>query len=195
MKIQYLAFALLFSLLFMVPTTVYAEHVFKDREAFAQYLDIAQIMAEKIVFEFGDESYEVYYGYKGSLDSMGGDFVPPTLNSMSINEERKSIEIVMDDVPEDTDFWVRIPQEVLYAENEKFTVLVNGEDTGYDLMKFPNDYVVGFVILDTTENIEIIGTKVIPEFGTFTILILGISIFGLVYFVRRSSFSYFTKSY
>ena len=114
---------------------------------------------------------------------------------MSINEERKSIEIVMDDVPEDTDFWVRIPQEVLYAENEKFTVLVNGEDTGYDLMKFPNDYVVGFVILDTTENIEIIGTKVIPEFGTFTILILGISIFGLVYFVRRSSFSYFTKSY
>ena len=55
----------------MVPTTVYAEHVFKDREAFAQYLDIAQIMAEKIVFEFGDESYEVYYGYKGSLDSMG----------------------------------------------------------------------------------------------------------------------------
>lgn len=97
----------------VIPSTVYAEHIFKDREAFAQYLDIAQVMAEKFVFEFGDNSYDVYYGYKGSLDSMGDDFVPPTLDSMMINEERKSIEITMELVPEKTDFWVRIPFEVL----------------------------------------------------------------------------------
>ncbi len=74
------------------------------------------------------------------------------------------------------------------AEGEKYQVLVDGVDTRYDLMKFPNDYVIGFVISETTENIEIIGTKVIPEFGAFTILILGVSILGLVYFMRRSSF-------
>ena len=100
----------------------------------------------------------------------------------------------MDKVPTKTDFWVRIPQEMLYAENENFVVLVNGVDTKYDLMKFPNDYVVGFVILENTENIEVIGTRVIPEFGTFAILILGISILGLIYFMRTSFGSYFRIS-
>ena len=177
------------SLLMVLPTDVYAEHIFKDIEAFGQYFDIAQLMAEKITFEIEDNTYELYYGYKGSLDSMGTEYVEPVLSSMNINEERKSIEIIMEEVPEKTDFWVRIPQEILYAEGEKFQVLVDGVDTGYDLMKFPNDYVIGFVILENTENIEVVGTRVIPEFGALSVLILGISILGLVYFMRRTSFS------
>jgi len=171
----------------MAPTDVFAEHVFKDIEAFGQYFDIAQIMAEKKVFEIGENTYDIYYGYKGSLDSMGSEHIEPTLSSMNINEERKSIEIIMEDVPEKTDFWVRIPQEVLYAEGEKFQVLVDGVDTRYDLMKYPNDYVIGFIISETTENIEVVGTRIIPEFGAFAIFILGVSILGLVYFMRRTS--------
>ena len=54
-------------------------------------------------------------------------------------------------------------------------------------MKFPNDYVIGFIISEDTKKIEIIGTRVIPEFGTYAILILGISILGLIYFARKSS--------
>jgi len=181
-------FVVLLSLLVILPANVYAEHIFKDREAFGQYFDIAQLMAEKITFEIEENIFDIYYGYKGSLDSMGAEHVEPILSSMDINEERKSIEIIMEDVPEKTDFWVRIPQEVLYAENENFTVLVDGIDTKYDLMKFPNDYVIGFVILETTENIEIIGTRVIPEFGALPVLILGISILGIVYVMRKSSF-------
>jgi len=90
----------------------------------------------------------------------------------------------MEDVPKKTDFWVRIPEDVLYAEGEKFKVIVDGVDTGYDLMKFPNDYVVGFVISEDTEYIEIIGTRVIPEFGVITILILGLSIIGIICLTR-----------
>ena len=93
----------------------------------------------------------------------------------------------MEEVPEKTDFWIRVPQEVLYAEGEKFQVLVDGVDTRYDLMRYPNDYVIGFIILETTENIEVIWTRIIPEFGTFVILILGVSTLGLVCFMRRSS--------
>lgn len=167
---------------------VHAEHIFEDGEAFAQYLDIAQIMAEKITFEVGDDTFDIYYGYKGSLDSMGSDHPEPVLSSMIINEERKSIEVVMEGVPEKTDFWVRIPHELLSAEGEKFQVLVDDVDTGYDLANFPNDYSIGFVISETTENIEIIGTRIIPEFGAFAILTLGVSILGFVYFVRKFSF-------
>ncbi|KFM15735.1 hypothetical protein AAA799D11_01086 [Marine Group I thaumarchaeote SCGC AAA799-D11] len=112
----------------------------------------------------------------------------PTLSSMEINEENKSIDIVMEAVPEKTDFWIRVPDDVLYAENERFTVLVDGIDTGYDLMKFPTDHVIGFIIYGDTKNIEIIGTRIIPEFGAYATLILAISIVGLVFFARKSTF-------
>ena len=179
-----------FFLLLIIPTSsvAFAEHVFNP-EAYAQYLDISQLESEKVSFTFDGDSYDIYYGFKGSLDSMGSDYSSPILSSMNINEERKSIEIIMSDVPEKTDFWIRTPEDVLYADGEKFTVLVDGVDTGYDLMKFPNDYVIGFVISENTKNIEVIGTRVIPEFGAYAILILGVTISGLIYFVRKSPFT------
>ena len=42
----------------------------------------------------------------------------------------------------------------------------------------------------STKNIEIIGSRVIPEFGTYAVFILGISIFGLVYFARKSEIGF-----
>ncbi|MGY5151913.1 MAG: PEFG-CTERM sorting domain-containing protein [Candidatus Nitrosopumilus sp. bin_6a] len=175
-------------LLLMTPASsfAFAEHIFNPN-AYAQYLDISQLESEKVTFTFDEKSYDVYYGYHGSLDAMGSESLFPTLSSMEINQERKSIEIIMEVVPEKTDFWVRTPQDVLYAENEKYTVLIDGVDTRYDLMKFPNDYVIGFIISEDTKKIEIIGTRVIPEFGAYAILILGVSILGLIYFARKSS--------
>lgn len=180
-----ISFLIGFTLLLISPASSYAfaEHIFNP-DAYAQYLDISQLESEKVTFEFDGNSYDVYYGYRGSLDSMGSDELYPILYSMSINEERKSLEIIMEGVPKKTDFWVRIPEDVLYAEGEKFTVIVDGVDTGYDLMKFPNDYVVGFVISEDTEYIEIIGTRVIPEFGVITILIFGLSIIGIICLTR-----------
>jgi len=180
-----ISFLIGFALLLIIPASSYAfaEHIFNP-DAYAQYLDISQLESEKVTFEFDGNSYDVYYGHRGSLDSMGSHELYPILHSMSINEERKSLEIIMEDVPEKTDFWVRIPEDVLYAEGEKFKVLVNNVDTGYDLMKFPNDYVVGFVITEDTEYIEIIGTRVIPEFGVITILIFGLSIIGILCLTR-----------
>lgn len=183
-----IVFTLILSSSIAFPTNVYAEHVFTD--AHAQYLDISQLESEKITFTFDEKSYDIYYGYHGSLDAMGSNDLFPTLSTMNINEERKSIEVTMGIVPEKTDFWIRIPDDVLYAEGEKFVVLVDGVDTGYDLMKFPTDHVIGFIITENTKNIEIVGTEVIPEFGVFAVLILGISVLGLVYFTRKLSFGH-----
>ena len=164
---------------------VFAEHVFNP-DAFAQYLDISQLESDKVTLVFDGKPYDLYYGYHGSLDAIGTEHIYPTLSSMKINEERKSLEIMMSDVPEKTDFWVRMPDDVIYAEKESFIVLVDGVDTGYDLMKFPNDHVIGFFITEDTKYIEIIGTSVIPEFGGITVMILGISIVGLVCYFRSS---------
>jgi len=164
----------------------FAEHVFNP-DAFAQYLDISQLESDKVTLTFDGKPYDLYYGYHGSLDALGSDSVFPTLSTMKINEEKKSLEITMADVPEKTDFWVRMPDAVISAENENYIVLVDGVDTGYDLMKFPNDHVIGFFITEDTKNIEIIGTSVIPEFGSIAIMILGFSILGVIYYSRRSS--------
>jgi predicted secreted protein with PEFG-CTERM motif len=176
------------SMLLIIPASSYAhaEHIFNP-EAYAQYLDISQLESEKITFTFDEKSYDVYYGYRGSLDDMSSNTSYPILSSMNINQENKSLEIVMESVPKKTDFWVRMPDDVIYAENEKFTVIVDGVDTRYDLMKFPTDHVIGFIIDNDTKNIEIIGTRVIPEFGSIAILILVVSIISVVVVSRRFS--------
>jgi predicted secreted protein with PEFG-CTERM motif len=178
----------LFFLMLIPVSNVYAEHVL-GIEAYGQFLDISQLEAEKESFKFDDVIYTLYYGYHGSLDSsMTNSFGAPIVTEMIINQERKSIEVTFEEVPEATDFWVRIPFEVLTAEKEQYLVLVNGEDTGYDLMKMPDGYVVGMIISEDTEHVEIIGTNIIPEFGTIAILVLGVAIMGIIYVSRRSSF-------
>lgn len=179
---------MIFSLLIMFPANVYAEHVL-GIEAFAQYLDISQLEAEKFVFEFDETSYEIYYGYHGSMDdSMTDSLGDPVVKEMIINQENKSIEVIFDEVPEKTDFWVRIPFEVLTAEKEKYQVLIDGVNTGYDIMKMPDGYVVGMIISADTKYVEIIGTQVIPEFGAYATLILAISIMSLALFTKKFSF-------
>lgn len=169
-------------------SNVYAEHVL-NVEAFAQYLDISQLEAEKFEFEFDDTIYHIYYGYHGSMDdSMTDTLGDPTVKEMIINQERKSIEVTFEDIPEKTDFWLRIPFDVLTADKERYQLLIDGEDTGYDLMKMPDGYVIGMIISEDTQHVEVIGTNVIPEFGVFAILILGISILGLIYLVQKSPF-------
>lgn len=178
--------ALLLGMLIPI-SQAHAEHVF-DRDAYAQYLDIAQLEAEKSVFEFEGTSYVIYYGYHGSLDAMGEERAEPTGVEMSINQDKKSIEVSFDEVPEKNNFWVRIPFEVLTADKEQYQVLIDGEDALYDLMKMPEGYVIGMIIEEDTKNVEIIGTKVIPEFGSLALFVLGAAILGIIYVVRKSPF-------
>ena len=187
---QFVVSAVILSLLVMVSTTVYAEHIFEDREAFAQYLDTITATGKSYTIEVDGTTFDIYWGGYGSLE-IGGEALEvdePTVSSMSLNPERKSLEITLDPIPNDKIFWVLLPLEVISAEEAKYQLLIDGVETEYDLTKFPGNYALGMVLPPDAEHVEIIGTKVIPEFGTFAILILGISIFGLVYYMRRSSF-------
>jgi len=181
-----IVFGLLFLLIIPASSFAFAEHIFNP-EAYAQYLDISQLEAEKITFTFDEKSYDIYYGYHGSMDDSMTDLLgDPIVKEMIINQERKSIEVTFEDVPKTTDFWIRIPFDVLTADKEQYGLLIDGVDTGYDIMKMPDGYVVGMIITEDTKHVEILGTTVIPEFGAFAILILGISILGLIYFARKS---------
>ena len=183
-----LSFILITFLLFPITNFAFAEHVL-TQEVFAQFLDISQLEAEKFEFEFDDTIYHIYYGYHGSMDdSMSETLRNPVIKEMIINQERKSIEVIFEEIPKKTDFWLRIPFEVLTADKEQYHLLIDGKDTGYDLMKMPDGYVIGMIISEDTQHVEVIGTSIIPEFGAYSVLILVISVVGLLFFARKFSF-------
>jgi hypothetical protein len=109
---------------------------------------------------------------------------------MNINPERKSLEITMASVPSNSVLWLRLPFEVISAQDAKYQLLVDGVDTKYDLTKFPDQYALGMIIPKDTKNIEIIGTHVIPEFGALSIAIMMIS-FIVIVSAGRSRFGSF----
>lgn len=187
MKI-FLAFVII--TLALIPTsTAFGSHIFDDRDVFAQYLDIAQLSSEKYLLKIDEKTYDIYYGYHGSfeVDIKKIDELPK-LAHMNINLDRKSIEITMESVPSNSVLWLRLPLEVISAENEQYRLVIDGIDTKYDLTKFPDQYALGMIIPKDTKYIEIIGTYVVPEFGSFSIVILGISFIGIIYFARKQFF-------
>ena len=141
--------------------------------------------AEKFVMIVDDTSYDMYYGYHGSLDSMTSDEPQPKLSSMGINQERKSLEITFDEVLSNSVFWVRMPDEVISAEKGHFQLFIDGIETRYDLTRFPNDYALGMIIPKGGEHIEIVGTSVIPEFSIMVLPILAISVLLIVAMTRK----------
>ena len=188
MKI-FLAFAII--TLTLIPTsTAFGSHVFDDRDAFAQYLDIAQLSSEKYLLKIDEKTYDIYYGYHGSfeVDIKKIDEELPKLATMIINPDRKSLEITMESVSSNSVLWIRLPLEMISAENAQYRLVIDGVDTKYDLTKFPDQYALGMILPKDTKRIEIIGTYVVPEFGVFSIVILGISFVGIIYFVRKQFF-------
>jgi len=184
---QQFIFAIILSTLIIFPATVYAEHIFEDGKAFAQHLDISQISAEKFVMTVDDISYDMYYGYHGSLDSMASKKPEPVLSSMSINQENKSLEITFSEIPANSVFWVRMPDDVISAEKGKFQVFVDDKNTLYDLTIFPNDVALGMIVPKDGQHVEIIGTKVIPEFSVMVLPILILSSILVIVMTRKYS--------
>jgi len=61
---------------------------------------------------------------------------------------------------------------------------VNGKEIDYQITSDSDSSKFTFFIPEFTEEVEIIGTRVIPEFPEAIILILGIMIFSIVIFTN-----------
>jgi len=177
--------------LLLIPfSSVHAEHIFEDRMAFAQYLDTIKTTGKSYTIEVDDNTFDIYYGGYGSIE-IGGEALEtdePTLSSMNLNVERKSLELTLNPVNNDKVFWVLLPLEVISAEGAKYQLFIDGVETNYDLTLFPENYALGMILPPGAKYVEIMGTQVIPEFGTFTILVMGVAIMGIVFVARKSPF-------
>jgi len=166
-----------------------AEHIFESRQAFGQYLDTIKSSSEKYDVIVGEQTFEIHYGYEGSMEADIEELltrIDPKLVSMELDIETKALKVVLEPAPKSSTFWLLLPIDFLSAENEKYQLFIDGKETRYDLTKFPTAYALGMIVPPEATQVEIIGTNVVPEFGSVAVMVLAVSILGVVYFVRKS---------
>ncbi len=130
-----------------------------------------QAFAEKNYhLEVDENSFDITFDFDGDVIAM------------AIDTESTSLLIGTENV-KDTQLQITLPGELIRADNNAFAVLVNGYEVEYTTSS-GKDTILTFFVPEFTEEIEIIGTNVIPEFPLGAILVFG-SIFGSIVAIQK----------
>ena len=94
---------------------------------------------------------------------------------------------------DDGSITLTIPRSVLDAtindNDDEFFVLVDGEEVDFEEITTSTDRTLTIEFLAGSEQIEIIGTFVIPEFGTIAAMILAVAIISIIAISAKSRLS------
>ena len=100
--------------------------------------------------------------------------VPYSVNAeilaMAIDPEANSLLIGLENTRESL-FRVNLNSEIISAEGNEFVVLANGYEVDYSIINDSDDLEFSFYVPNFTEEVEIIGTYVIPEFPFGSIIV------------------------
>lgn len=99
--------------------------------------------------------------------------------AMKIDHESKSLLIGIKNT-EDSNFRISVPNELISASSNEFAILVNGYEINYSLEEKNDNAIFSFFIPHGTQEIEIIGTKVVPEFPFSPIVVFSIIILSVI---------------
>ena len=129
------------------------------------------VYGEFFHLEIDDKAYDVEYDLDGNVIAM------------DIDKETISLLIATENV-EDSEFQIILPNELIRAENNEFAVLINGLEVGYDVIDTVDSHLTFFVPA-FTEEIEIIGTFVVPEFPLGSMIVFG-AVIGIIVIFQKS---------
>ena len=101
--------------------------------------------------ETSDTSFGISY-------ELNGDVI-----AMAVDENTTSFLIGITNV-EDSNFEISLPAELISAENNEFVVLVDWVEVDYDVSTQNEVSILQFFVPVDSQELEIIGTQVIPEF-------------------------------
>lgn len=103
------------------------------------------------------------------------------------DEDAKSLILQIDSVSNGT-LAIKLPREVIDAkfgeDDDDFFVVVDGEEVSFEETKSGNERTLSINYPAGAEEIEIIGTSVIPEFGAIAAVILMVSTLAVVLFSK-----------
>jgi len=136
------------------------------------------VHAENYQLEIDKNSFEINYFTEGNVIAM------------AIDEELTSLLVGLENVQNDSLFYIEFPHELISDENNAFAVLVNGLEVDYSISTTDLDSKLSIPIPAHTEEIEIIGTHVIPEFP-FSVLMVLVSVITTSIVFSKSKYKIF----
>ena len=111
----------------------------------------ALVYGENYQLKIDEHVYDIAYQLDGRVIAM------------AIDQELTSLLIGTENV-NDSLFEINLQHEMINAENNEFAILVNGYEVDYEITDSGSDSKLTFFVPAGTQEIEIIGTHVIPEF-------------------------------
>ena len=106
--------------------------------------------------------------------------------------ENKSL-IIEIETFSDGELMLTIPKQILDTNEGDFFVLVDGEETNHDSSSTDDAWTLIIPFYNGSEEIEIIGTFVIPEFGTIAAIILAVAITSIIAISAKSKLNLIPK--
>jgi predicted secreted protein with PEFG-CTERM motif len=118
------------------------------------------------------KSYIVNYNMTGAI-----------LDTISISQQDTSL-IVFVKSTSDGNMTITMPRALIDAKtstgDDQFFVLVDGADTDFTESKTSTDRTITVSFQQGTQQIEIIGTQVVPEFGGLSFIVLVAAIISII---------------
>jgi len=130
---------------------------------------------------------------EGSNDLIGYEITGGKLLSIMPDVDANSL-IISIDATSDGSLTLTIPRSVADAlfengDDDEFFVLVDGEEVDFDETKTSTDRTLTISFPEGAEEIEVIGTWVVPEFGTIAAMILAVAIISIIVVSAKSKLS------
>ena len=118
------------------------------------------------------QSYTVNYGITGA-----------TVDDVSISPQDTSLIVSLKSV-NDGNLTMTMPRSLIDAKtstgDDQFFVLVHGADTDFTESKTDTSRTITVSFAQNTNQIEVIGTQVVPEFGGLSFVVLMVAIISIV---------------
>ena len=141
------------------------------------------------------------YAIEGSDVRVGYSITGGSLTSITPNENDKSIVIGIN-ADSDGSLIIDFPREVLDSrlgsdkcsgDDDEFFVLVDLEERDFEESRTDTLRSISVSFQEGTSEIEVIGTCVIPEFGTIAVMILAVAVVAIVAMTARSRLSILSR--
>jgi len=151
------------------------------------------VAEEPIVEEVVSKVTDTTVSVQGSIDLIGYEITGGTILSIIPDVDANSL-IIRIDATDDGSLTLTIPRSVLNAllengDDDDFFVLVDDEEVDFDEKISSTDRILTISFLAGSEQIEIIGTFVVPEFGTIAAMILAVAIISIIAISAKSRLS------
>ncbi len=138
---------------------------------FAQTLSDELSNSSQYALEIDEHAYSISY------------VVNANVVAMEIDPESTSLLIGLDNTY-DSRFFIVLEHELINAQNNEFIILVDGQETDYEISSDSDSSTFTFFVPTDTEEVEIIGTHVIPEFPIGVIFGFAVMISTIVIFTK-----------